>query len=666
MSTHIQRAITQISERKPNQVPEMDFTLHTLDDGSEISTQERVIKDVQAPAMFIPTNEQFFNNHGKDRSKPDIGFLKNHFHREGRISEEQALWIIETCAEVLKKESNVLQVDAPITVCGDIHGQYYDLMKLFEVGGNPADTRYLFLGDYVDRGYFSIECVLYLWCLKIWYPDTLFLLRGNHECRHLTDYFTFKLECKHKYSERIYDAIMDSFCCLPLSAVLNKQFLCIHGGLSPELNTLDDIRALDRFREPPTQGLMCDLLWSDPVEDFGQEKTTESFLHNHVRGCSYFFTYQAACQFLERNNLLSIIRAHEAQDAGYRMYRKTKSTGFPSVMTIFSAPNYLDVYNNKAAVLKYESNIMNIRQFNCTPHPYWLPNFMDVFTWSLPFVGEKITDMLVAVLNTCTKEELEEMEEEEELVSPTTAEETSNERRKVIKNKIMAVGRVARVFALLREESEKVSELKNVSGSSTLPYGQLASGSEGLKDAIKGFDDARKSDIENERLPPELFDADSEEGKAYLASTTSQPSTPAETSAEFASNGLPAENLSAAIQAAAVPSSPTSPESPGKPVLSPINPLASPPSGSPSPTTPTGAFRRGHGRNASLGTTMTSPSTRRRSLESTMSLIQGVWEGQDAGVAEQAEESMEAMTDKADRETSPSPLSKHRKSPSAI
>jgi serine/threonine-protein phosphatase 2B catalytic subunit len=92
---------------------------------------------------------------------------------------------------------------------------------------------------------------------------------------------------------------------------------------------------------------------------------------------------------LERNNLLSIIRAHEAQDAGYRMYRKTKTTGFPSVMTIFSAPNYLDVYNNKAAVLKYESNVMNIRQFNFSPHPYWLPNFMDVFTWSLPFVGEK-------------------------------------------------------------------------------------------------------------------------------------------------------------------------------------------------------------------------------------------------------------------------------------
>ncbi|KAJ7197799.1 Metallo-dependent phosphatase-like protein [Mycena pura] len=537
------------------------------------------------------------------------------------------MYIIEKATALLRAEPNMLALDGPVTICGDVHGQYFDLMKLFEIGGNPADTPYLFLGDYVDRGYFSIECVLYLWALKIWYPTSIFLLRGNHECRHLTDYFTFKLECKHKYSERIYDACIESFCALPLAAVLNKQFLCIHGGLSPEFNTLDDIRSIDRFREPPTTGLMCDILWSDPAEDFGTEKTSDSFLHNHVRGCSYFFTYNAACAFLERNNLLSIIRAHEAQDSGYRMYRKTRTTGFPSVMTIFSAPNYLDVYNNKAAVIKYENNVMNIRQFNFSPHPYWLPNFMDVFTWSLPFVGEKITDMLVAVLNTCTKEELED-EDSAMLptsptspISPTSAEE-GEARRKVIKNKIMAVGRMARVFALLREESEKVSELKSVSGSSRLPYGTLASGSEGIKLAISGFEEARKSDIENERLPPDLVDASSDEGKALMSSGGSSSSAPGSGASSPLRPQTPPDDAAGAAPAPALSPSPGL-EKLALDTSVPLSTGLGSASGSPLPT----PFRRGHARQASLGTTMTSPSTRRRGLEDTIGLIQGVWDG---------------------------------------
>lgn len=251
---------------------------------------------------------------------------------------------------------------------------------------------------------------------------------------------------------------------------------------------------------------MCDILWADPLEEFGQEKTSEFFVHNHVRGCSYFFSYPAACHFLEKNGLLSVIRAHEAQDAGYRMYRKTRTTGFPSVMTIFSAPNYLDVYNNKAAVLKYENNVMNIRQFNCTPHPYWLPNFMDVFTWSLPFVGEKITDMLIAILNTCSKEELEEgTPSSAGPASPPVSEggdpESIEFKRRAIKNKILAIGRLSRVFQVLREESEKVTELKTASGG-RLPAGTLMLGAEGIKNAISTFEDARSVDIQNERLPP--------------------------------------------------------------------------------------------------------------------------------------------------------------------
>ncbi|GAA6051127.1 hypothetical protein JCM3770_004728 [Rhodotorula araucariae] len=650
---HTVAAVSAVHNRR-TRLPSIDFTVHTSDEGQVFNTTERVVKDVQAPAFHKPTDEQFYAD--DTRQKPNIAFLKNHFYREGRLTDEQALFILREASKILRDEPNLLEVDAPITVCGDIHGQYFDLMKLFEVGGNPADTRYLFLGDYVDRGYFSIECVLYLWSLKIWYPNTLFLLRGNHECRHLTDYFTFKLECKHKYSEEVYNACMESFCTLPLAAVMNKQFLCIHGGLSPELNTLDDLRTINRFREPPTHGLMCDILWADPLEEFGNEKNNEGFVHNHVRGCSYFFTYTAACQFLERNGLLSIIRAHEAQDAGYRMYRKTKTTGFPSVMTIFSAPNYLDVYNNKAAVLKYENNVMNIRQFNCSPHPYWLPNFMDVFTWSLPFVGEKITDMLIAMLGICSKEELDEEEEEladEEAASAEAdeeeeglTEEQAAERRAAIKNKILAVGKMSKLFSVLREESEAVSELKNVSGAQVLPHGALANGADGIKQSITNFTDARKSDIDNEHLPPDLIDPEDlaavaaaassgdEEGDVFGDIVSPGAGSTAPTSPEM--SGITSPELTA--------KEPASPGLVDTPTSEKDSPMGSPgsasPLGSPIPGSP-GAdgspFKRHHRRQSSLGTTRTSPSTRRRSLENTISMIREAMSKNEPSMEELAE-----------------------------
>ncbi|KIM26454.1 hypothetical protein M408DRAFT_313551 [Serendipita vermifera MAFF 305830] len=500
-AANFDKAVEQI--RHKQSVPPTDFTTYRLYDTNKVSTQERVIKEVQEPAIQIPTDTQFFST--GDPTKPDISFLKNHFEREGRLSEEHCLYIIEKATELMRRELNLLEVKAPITICGDIHGQYFDLMKLFEVGGSPANTRYLFLGNYVNRGYFGIEVVLYLWSLKMWYPDTFFLLRGSHECRHLTGYFTFKLECTHKYSDRVYNAVVDSFCTLPLAATVNKQLLCIHGGLSPELYSLDDLRGIDRFREPPACGIMFDILWSDPIENFGAEKTEDSFVHNHVRGDSYLFTYQATCQFLERNGLLSIIRAHEAQESGYRMYRKTKTTGFPSVMTIFSAPNYLDMYNNKAAVLKYENNVINIRQFTCMPHPYWLPNFMDVFTWSLPFVGEKITDTLIAFLNWSNKEELAENNDQELAGDiPRGSDNRGPDKQRVITDKILEVRRIARACALLREKSERLSELKSLTSPSTLPSGNLFLSSEAIKSSISGYDEARKLDAENERIPPDL------------------------------------------------------------------------------------------------------------------------------------------------------------------
>lgn len=538
-----------------------DHTLYKSSDGVELSTVERVVKDVEYPASRPPSDEELFED--ASRGLVNIPFLTEFLRREGRLKHDQIMRIIEAGTDVLSNEPNVLHVNAPVTVCGDIHGQYYDLLKLFEVGGSVESTQYLFMGDYVDRGYFSIECVLLLWALKIKYPHNFWMLRGNHECRHLTSYFTFRRECEHKYDINVYDACMDSFDALPIAAVVNKQFFCVHGGISPQLRTLQDLEKLNRFREPPKSGLLCDLLWADPHENFGDENESSPFVPNAVRGCSYFYTFSSVTAFLKRTGLLSVIRAHEAQDAGYRTYRKNGATGFPAVMTIFSAPNYLDAYNNKAAVLKYEDNVLNIRQFNASPHPYWLPNFMDVFTWSLPFVGEKVSEMLGAILSTCTQEELESTQpmgrsnpevarvmeaagmassggggspqssapsspvmsasnsihnsshgDEDAPASPDSttssgsrrssrgslppiSEETLNRFR----NKVLAIGRISRLFSVLREESELISEFKGVNNQS-LPKGTLMLGAEGVRDAIHNFDEARQADLANEGLPP--------------------------------------------------------------------------------------------------------------------------------------------------------------------
>jgi serine/threonine-protein phosphatase 2B catalytic subunit len=295
--------------------------------------------------------------------------------------------------------------------------------------------------------------------------------------------------------------------CIHCSVIEIFDVIFVLGGLSPEIHTLDDIKKLDRFKEPPPYGPMCDLLWSDPIEDYGHEKSyDEKYLFNATRGCSYFYTFKAVNDFLVRNSLLTVIRAHEAQDVGYRMYRKCPQSGFPSLMTIFSAPNYLDVYQNKAAILKYDTNIVNIRQFNYTPHPYWLPNFMNVFTWSLPFVGEKITEMLINILNICSEEEL--------LTDLPADQQNDNEtafRREAIRSKIRAVGKMAKVYASLREASENVLSLKGLApvspSPSTTNLDELMDDESDVVESRKiptdfSFSTAKTYDQINERMPP--------------------------------------------------------------------------------------------------------------------------------------------------------------------
>ncbi|KAL0581296.1 hypothetical protein V5O48_000779 [Marasmius crinis-equi] len=470
------------------------------------NTTGRAVPTVPPPATSKPTDEQFYvTDSATGTLKPNPAFLKDHFFREGRLTEAQALFIIDQATILLSREPNMVNVKSPVTICGDIHGQYYDLMKLFEVGGSLNDNCYLFLGDYVDRGCFGIECLLYLYSLKLVYPTKFTLLRGNHECRHLTEYFTFKRE---------------------FAAVVDNKFFCVHGGLSPELRTLQDIVMMNRFQEPGSHGLLCDLMWSDPVGNYGHEEEPSqhapplppgtTYLPNQTRGCSYFFTYEAVCQFLDRNHLLGVIRGHEAQDAGYTMHRKTPTKKFPSVITIFSAPNYLDVYHNRGAVIKYANKNITIRQYNYTQHPYWLPNFMDAFTWSLPFVGAKITEMLLAILSICSEEELTEDggssddddDDTRTLAGAAMSPTEYQARKQQIKNKIMAVGRMQRVFQLLREESESATELMAAEDPTGLSAGSVRIGPDalGVQGArisrnIHNFDEARRVDLMNERLP---------------------------------------------------------------------------------------------------------------------------------------------------------------------
>lgn len=314
----------------------------------------------------------------------------------------------------------------------------------------------------------------------------------------MTRHFTFKLECEYKYSEAVYEALMNAFDCLPIAGVVNKQFFCAHGGISPDMDKPSDLNKLNRFSDPPKTGLGCDVLWADPTKDFGEEGHKQDFVSNGTRGCSFNYSYQAACKFLKRNNLLSIVRGHEAQAAGYRLYKNAEGLSFPALMTIFSAANYVDVYKNKGAILKYDGKVLNIRQYEAVPHPYYLPKFMNAFDWSLPFVGEKMAELFMSVLNLSSRQaKIEDITDEEK----KALEAEFQARQKNIKNKIKVIARVNRMFQTVRNERETLTELMNVLGTESVPSKYLILSNDDLRKAIQTFEAARDADIVNERTP---------------------------------------------------------------------------------------------------------------------------------------------------------------------
>ena len=260
--------------------------------------------------------------------------MMEHMKGQKLLHRKYATMIILKCRDIFEKDQSLVHINVPedreITVCGDIHGQFYDLLNIFAINGNPSETNpYLFNGDFIDRGSFSVEVVLTLLAWKAAYPKHMFMSRGNHESRNLNKLYGFEGEVKKKYDVKLYELFSELFCNLPIGHCINQKILIVHGGLfAKDGIKLDDIAKVNRIREPADEGIMCECLWSDPCDQDGR--------HPSKRGVGVQFGPDVAKRFLDDNGLKYLIRSHEVKQEGYEYQKGGR------VLTVFSAPNYCD------------------------------------------------------------------------------------------------------------------------------------------------------------------------------------------------------------------------------------------------------------------------------------------------------------------------------------
>jgi serine/threonine-protein phosphatase PP1 catalytic subunit len=254
------------------------------------------------------------------------------------LKEEEIKMLIDKSLIIIKEQKMLVELEAPLRVCGDIHGQYYDLLRIFEHCGYPGDNNFLFLGDYVDRGKQSLETICLLLAYKIKYPNKVYLLRGNHESSVTNRIYGFYDECKRRYNVRLWRNFTELFNYLPVAALIDEKILCMHGGLSPDLRNISSISEISRPTDIPDSGLLCDLLWSDPDKDVLE-------FDENDRGVSVVFGEKIVNEFNRRNDLDLIIRAHQVVDDGYEFFAQRQ------LITIFSAPNYCGEFDNSAGIM---------------------------------------------------------------------------------------------------------------------------------------------------------------------------------------------------------------------------------------------------------------------------------------------------------------------------
>lgn len=268
-----------------------------------------------------------------------------------RIPKDDVSFLAGAAKDLFLKEPTVLDLHAPLCVCGDIHGQFPDLLRIFEMAEPPPNNRFLFLGDYVDRGPMGLESLCLLLAMKLRYPNHVYLLRGNHETREMTAQYGFMDECVAKTNKTIYSEICDMFDNLPIAAVIGNTYFCVHGGITPTLTSVDQVRTITRPADASYKGFLADLLWSDPntsVDDWGPND----------RGDTVCWNVGPARAFLEANGLQMLIRAHQMVEGGFEFPFEPDEC----VLTVFSAPCYAGEYKNRGAFILIDKGM------NVVPH----------------------------------------------------------------------------------------------------------------------------------------------------------------------------------------------------------------------------------------------------------------------------------------------------------
>ncbi|SCU88355.1 LAMI_0D09780g1_1 [Lachancea mirantina] len=274
-----------------------------------------------------------------------LGETRQYSSRDFPLSSWEVQLICARAREIFLDQPSLLRLQAPIKVVGDVHGQFTDLLRILKLSGVPQDTSYLFLGDYVDRGKQSLETMLLLLCYKIKYPDRFFMLRGNHESANVTKMYGFYDECKRRLSTKCWKMFVDVFNTLPFAAVVQGKIFCVHGGISPDLRRLSDIERIARPTDVPDEGMLTDLLWSDPDASVSDWSVND-------RGVSVTFGKKNVLDFCSQFNFDLVIRGHMVVEDGYEFFAKKK------FVTVFSAPNYCGEFRNWGAVMSVTTGLM--------------------------------------------------------------------------------------------------------------------------------------------------------------------------------------------------------------------------------------------------------------------------------------------------------------------